>query len=56
MEFRCRDVGFQCDYVAHGNTEDEIMRQAMTHGQKAHGIRQEDVNEDLKRKIRAATH
>lgn len=56
MEFRCSEVGFQCDYVAHRDTEDEILQAAAEHGQKAHGIKPEDINEDLKRKIRAATH
>ncbi len=56
MEMKCRDVGFNCDYVAKGNSEQEIMQQAATHAEKDHGIKPQDITEDLKRKIRANIH
>lgn len=53
---KCRDVGFDCGFVAKGNSEQEIMQQAAVHAQKDHGIRPEDITDDLKSKIRANTY
>jgi len=35
---RCRDVGMDCDFEAHGRNEDEVMQQAAAHAAKTHGI------------------
>lgn len=56
MEMKCRDVGFDCDYVVKGNNEQEIMQNAATHTQRDHGIRPEDITEDLRSKVRANIH
>jgi predicted small metal-binding protein len=53
MEMKCRDVGFECDYVVKGNTEQEIMQNAVVHAQKDHGMKPQDMTDDLKNKIRA---
>lgn len=56
MEMKCKDVGFNCDFVVKGNSEQEIMQQAAVHAQKDHGMKPEDITEDLKNKIRANIH
>ena len=55
MEFKCKDVGFNCAWTATG-TEQEIMQKAAVHAQKDHGMKPEDITEDLKSKIRAKIH
>ncbi len=37
--FACRDMGMNCNYEVSGDNEDEIMRRAAEHGQKAHNQR-----------------
>lgn len=49
---RCRDVGVDCDFVAKGETEDEIMEQAARHAREEHGF--EQIPPDLEQKARSA--
>ena len=53
MEMKCRDVGFDCDYVVKGNTEQEIMQNAAVHAQRDHKMKPEEITDDLKSKVRA---
>lgn len=46
----CRDAGVDCDFVARGETEEEIFRQCAKHGKEAHGM--EVIPEDLRAKMR----
>ena len=46
----CRDVGVDCDFVARGETEEEIFRQCARHGKEAHGM--EEIPADLIAKMR----
>ncbi|MBX9579151.1 MAG: DUF1059 domain-containing protein [Gemmataceae bacterium] len=48
----CRDVGPDCDFVARGETEAEVMRQVAEHARTAHGIGQ--VPPELAAKAKAA--
>jgi predicted small metal-binding protein len=48
----CRDVGPDCDFVARGETDDEIMGQVAEHARSAHGI--DEVPPELAEKARAA--
>ena len=34
----CRDVGVDCDFVARGETEQEILAQCVEHAKNAHGL------------------
>lgn len=34
----CREMGKECDFVARGNTVDEVLEKAAEHGRKVHGI------------------
>jgi predicted small metal-binding protein len=36
---RCRDVGVDCDFVAEGETEQEVMAKAAEHARKHHGLK-----------------
>ncbi len=47
----CRDAGVDCDFVARGETEEELFRKALEHGREAHGMK--EIPADLKEKMRA---
>ncbi len=49
---RCRDVGMDCDFVAHGKNYEEVMRQAERHAKEKHGLT--SVPPDLAAKVKAA--
>ncbi|MBX9623772.1 MAG: DUF1059 domain-containing protein [Gemmataceae bacterium] len=51
-KMNCRDVGPDCDFVARGRTEEEVMRQVVEHARTAHGIDQ--VPPELAAKAKAA--
>ena len=48
----CREAGCECDYVAKGETEEDVMRDAVRHGIEEHGKTQ-DVMSQMKEMIRA---
>lgn len=50
----CREVGMDCEFVARGNTEEEIMVQAAAHAQKVHGF--ESIPPEVVEKVKAAIH
>lgn len=49
---RCRDVGPDCDFVARGETDEEIMGQVAEHARSAHGL--DEVPPELAAKAKAA--
>lgn len=51
---RCRDIGMNCDFEAHGRTEDEVVQKAAQHAARDHGVT--EMTPDLERKVRAAVH
>ena len=51
----CREAGCECDYIAKGETEEEVMRDAADHGIKEHGMKQEDMTQ-MKDMLRALIH
>ena len=48
----CRDVGPDCDFVARGESDEEVMGQVAEHARTAHGM--EEVPSELAEKARAA--
>ncbi len=50
-ELHCRDVGFDCEGVIRGESEDEVMRQAAEHARQEHGL--DKVDEETAREIRS---
>ncbi|HEU5169030.1 MAG TPA: DUF1059 domain-containing protein [Gemmatimonadales bacterium] len=49
---RCRDIGMNCDFEAHGNTDDEVLQQAAAHARRDHQIN--DLSPELAARVRAA--
>ena len=48
----CRDVGPDCDFVARGETDEEVMGQVAEHARSAHGM--DEVPPEVAEKVRAA--
>ena len=49
---RCADVVGSCDFVARGDTEQEILKQASEHARSAHGIN--EITPEVAEKVRGA--
>ena len=55
MTVSCRDTGADCDYVARGETEEELMADVMKHGKEVHGFTEEQLKDpEMMKKIKAA--
>jgi predicted small metal-binding protein len=52
----CRDIGLDCDYTIKGETEEEIMRNAVQHAWEIHAIRPEEMTSEIKAKIKDNIH
>lgn len=50
----CRDVGVDCDFVAEGETTEEVMAKAAQHARQDHGFA--DIPQELLDKVKAAVH
>lgn len=48
----CNELMQGCDFVARGETEQEVMKQAAEHAKMAHGM--EKITPDLAMKVKAA--
>ena len=53
LKFKCKDVGFDCGFVAKGKTEEEILSQCAIHATKDHNMKPEDITDELKGKIKS---
>ncbi len=42
-ELTCRDVGFDCDGVVTGETDDDVLTQAVAHVKEVHGFSDDQV-------------
>lgn len=51
FQFRCRDMGFDDDFIATGNTKEEVMNKALSHGKSEHGIKDSDVTPEFRQKV-----
>ena len=51
---RCKDVGVDCDFEAHGETEQEVLDKCAEHARLAHGI--QELPPELAEKVHAAIH
>jgi predicted small metal-binding protein len=52
-DMHCRDAGMNCDFVARGNTEKEILDQASQHAQQAHSMK---MTPDMEQQVRGLIH
>ena len=48
----CREVGMDCDFVARGSSEEEIMAKAAQHAKQDHGL--ESIPPEVVEKVKAA--
>ena len=44
-ELACRDVGFDCDGVVSGGSEDDVMTQVAAHAKEVHGLSDAQVTD-----------
>jgi predicted small metal-binding protein len=49
-ELKCRDAGFDCDAVVHGESVDDVMAQAGPHAKDVHGV---EVTPEMAGQLRA---
>lgn len=49
---KCKDVGMDCDFVARGETEEEVLKLAAEHAGPVHGMT--EMTDDVVAKVRAA--
>jgi predicted small metal-binding protein len=52
----CRDVGLDCDYIIKGETEEEIMKNAVQHAWEIHAIKPEEMTSEMKVRIKDNIH
>lgn len=53
LSFKCRDVGFDCDYIVREDNDTEIIKKVMEHGKNDHDLTQEDFRPPLIEQIRS---
>lgn len=53
MDFHCKDAGMNCDFVARGASQAEVLRQARDHAQGTHHMQ---VTTELEKKISGLIH
>ena len=46
MKLSCRESGLECDYVAEGKTQDEVLKHISEHAVYFHNMRAEDIYEE----------
>ena len=51
---KCRAVGLDCDFVARGENDEQIMTQVAEHAKKDHGM--QTISQDVAEKVKASIH
>ena len=50
----CRELGMDCDFVARGETEEDLMRVGAEHGRQVHAMTDEQMSDpQLQQRIRS---
>jgi predicted small metal-binding protein len=49
--FKCKDIGYPCNWSYRSNNPDDIVEKAGEHGQRQHGLK--DYTKDLRNKVRS---
>ncbi len=52
LSFKCRDVGFDCNYIVTEDNDAEIMKKVMEHGKRDHNLNSNDFTPTLIDNIR----
>jgi predicted small metal-binding protein len=50
--FACRDVGLDCDFIIKGETEEEIIKNAVQNAWEIHAIKPEEMTSEMKVRIK----
>lgn len=53
LSFKCRDVGFDCDYVVVEDNYTEVIKKVMEHGKRDHNLNSNDFTPSLIDNIRS---
>jgi predicted small metal-binding protein len=48
----CRDVGLDCDFIIKGETEEEIIKNAVQNAWEIHAIKPEEMTSEMKVRIK----
>ena len=51
---KCRTVGLDCDFVARGENDEQIMAQVAEHAKRDHGM--QTIPNDVVQKVKASIH
>ena len=51
---KCRTVGLDCDFIARGENDEQVMAKVAEHARKDHGM--QTIPEDVVTKVKAAIH
>ena len=43
IKLSCKESGLECDYIAEGKTEDEVLKHISEHAINVHNMRAEDI-------------
>ena len=49
----CKDAGYNCNFVARGNSEKEVLDKIGEHGMKEHGLKQDDMTPEFMTKLKS---
>lgn len=52
----CKDAGFDCDYVAKGNTEEELLKDVAQHVIKVHRMQESGMTPEMVQKVKSIIH
>lgn len=52
-DFHCRDAGLDCDFVARGQSNDDILKQVGKHAERDHHM---SVTPDLTKRVEGLIH
>jgi len=52
--FKCRDIGNDCNFQAHGRSEEEVLQKVSEHAKKAHNMT--EISKELSDKVRTAIY
>ncbi len=56
-ELHCRDLGFDCDAVVTGESEDAIVEQVVAHAKAVHGMTDEQLGDPaMQRQVHEQIH
>jgi predicted small metal-binding protein len=46
IKLACKESGFECNYIAEGKTEEEVLKHISEHAINFHNMRAEDIYEE----------